>query len=158
MPNSDNPDEWVEKFKKRVRSLKDVKSPYVIYFIGVCVDPPMLVMEYPERADLRTVTFDSFLQTIKNPNWVFFFKQLMQQSPASIGWYEVFTFALNMSKGVTALHAKDLYDNHIKSSHLLITQSWQLKISSKTQSDYLSNLFMMRPSEVVWTAPECITH
>ena len=107
--------------------------------MGVCVHPPMLVMELLPRGSVHDV---------------------IHHKKTELHWSIVFKFALDAAKGMTRLHSESILHRDLKSKNLMVDQNWTVKVSdfglSGLKSSWLSNEAREngKLGTLPWTAPE----
>jgi len=100
----------LEEFKKEFQIMSSIKSPYTVFFFGAVLEPRMcMVMELCGRGSLY--------HCMNDPN-------------VEIGWDKLFSFSLEMVKGVDCLHSftPQVLHRDFKSLNLMVNDQWHLKV------------------------------
>jgi ankyrin repeat protein len=84
-----------------------LKSPYMATFVGICLEPVLLLIELCERGSLFDVLNES----------------------ESISWDRSFAFALHAVKALEALHSKQVVHRDFKTLNLLVSRNWEVKLA-----------------------------
>eukprot|EP01099_Mayorella_cantabrigiensis_P001575 TRINITY_DN1706_c0_g1_i3.p1 TRINITY_DN1706_c0_g1~~TRINITY_DN1706_c0_g1_i3.p1 ORF type:complete len:726 (-),score=149.15 TRINITY_DN1706_c0_g1_i3:421-2598(-) len=104
-------DKEINEFKKEFSIMSAIRSPYVVYFFGICVKPKLcMVMEMCSRGSLYHV--------------------LKEGPPEDISWELAFHLAIQAVTGVNVLHTSNpqILHRDLKSLNLLVTDDWQVKV------------------------------
>ena len=107
--------------------------------MGICVQPPMMVMEYLPRGSVYDILYDK---------------------DKEVHWTLVYKFALEAAKGMTRLHSESILHRDLKSKNLLVDYNWTVKVSDFGLSGLKESwLDEDARTEVAlgtlpWTAPE----
>ncbi|TVU26767.1 hypothetical protein EJB05_29328 [Eragrostis curvula] len=135
-----NQSAWNE-FKQEICILREVDHPNIVRFIGSCTKPPQcyIVTECMSRGSL----FD-FLHNKHN----------ILQLPA------VLKFALDICRGMSYLHQKDIIHRDLKSANLLIDKDYVVKVAdfglARLQDQ--GGAMTAETGTYRWMAPEVLTH
>lgn len=114
----------VETFRHEFKILSSVVGSYIVSFFGACVKPQLcLVMEFAEHGSL----FD-----------------VLQDPKIHIGWKEMLGFAVQMTKGLMALHDHDpqILHRDIKSMNFLVDKEWRVKVCDFGLARFANPAFM----------------
>ena len=76
--------------------------------MGICVHPPMLVMELMPRGSVYDIIYDVNKQ---------------------VHWSMIYKFAFDAAKGMTRLHSEAILHRDLKSKNLLVDQNWAVKVA-----------------------------
>lgn len=136
--------------------MADMRHPNIVLFMGICLSPPMLVMEYCSRGSVyQAIHVDRI-----NFDWSLLLRILMNAARGmsflhQVG-YKCFIFGLTYVQ-----HDPPIIHRDLKSLNLLLDENWRCKVS-----DFgLSTLKKMnlRTDEdtpmgsIPWMAPESAT-
>eukprot|EP01116_Phalansterium_solitarium_P012849 TRINITY_DN2951_c0_g3_i1.p1 TRINITY_DN2951_c0_g3~~TRINITY_DN2951_c0_g3_i1.p1 ORF type:complete len:765 (-),score=279.05 TRINITY_DN2951_c0_g3_i1:553-2847(-) len=130
----------IEEFVKEFQIMSAVESKYTVFLFGVVLKPLYMVMEMCSHGSLHTVLSDRSID---------------------VGWDRAFRFAIEMTKGLVALHNNDPQVLHrdFKSPNILIDSDWHCKVSDFGTARFDDNDSMktLRKSDVgsaPYMAPE----
>ena len=107
--------------------------------MGICVQPPMMVMEYLPRGSIFDIIYN------KNHE---------------IHWTLVYKFAIEAARGMTRLHSESILHRDLKSKNLLVDSNWTVKVSDFGLSRLKNTLLdedartKIALGTLAWTAPE----
>ncbi|GAB4815801.1 hypothetical protein N2152v2_002847 [Parachlorella kessleri] len=136
----------LENLFKEIRIMSSLRHPNVTQYLGVCLDPPCLLMEYCSRKSV-----DAILQAAHdNP-------LLARQ----LTWGRLLQMALDAAKGMLYLHSRHpaIVHRDLKSANLLVDSHWHVKVTDFNLSkpvetqDATSTLVITNPR---WLAPEVL--
>ncbi|XP_065190007.1 uncharacterized protein LOC135820883 [Sycon ciliatum] len=106
---------FLEQFIKEIELMRTVRHPNIVMFLGAGTKPaqrsPFIVMEYVTRESL--------------------YKVLRENVPRDISHRQKVAFAVDIARGMEFLHGSATPRIHcdLKSSNLLVTQKWTVKIA-----------------------------
>eukprot|EP00887_Chlorella_sp_A99_P003708 scaffold7.g3708.t1 len=137
----------VSSLQREAVIMAGLRHPNCVLYLGYCVDPPCLVMEYCMRGSLWDV---------------------LQDSNERPGWQRRLDMALGAALGMQYLHSREppVLHRDLKSANLLVSESWTVKVSdfglSRLSCDVVSNapagktLAAVLPANPRFLAPEVI--
>eukprot|EP00887_Chlorella_sp_A99_P000723 scaffold5.g723.t1 len=131
--------------QKEAGIMQSLRHPSICQYIGVCLKPPAVIMEYCAR---RSV--DTLLE--KGRDCALFARNL--------SWVRLLTFAFDACKGMTFLHSKSIVHRDLKSANLLVDSNWRVKVADFNMSRNLetvavaSTLCITNPR---WLSPEVLS-
>lgn len=126
--------------------MASLRHPCCVRYLGACLDPPSLVMEYCSR---RSVDF--ILASAAGD----------RQQATQLDWLRLLSMATDAAKGLLYLHSRSppIVHRDFKSPNLLVQADWHVKISDFNVSRViekdtaLSSLQITNPR---WLAPEVL--
>ncbi|GAB4815800.1 hypothetical protein N2152v2_002846 [Parachlorella kessleri] len=136
----------LENLLKEIRIMSSLRHPNVTQYLGVCLDPPCLLMEYCSRKSV-----DAILQAAHdNP-------LLARQ----LTWARLLHVAIDAAKGMLYLHSRHpaIVHRDLKSANLLVDSHWHVKVADFNLSRPMevkaatSTLVITNPR---WLAPEVL--
>jgi serine/threonine protein kinase len=97
------------EFMKEAFIMRQLRHPNVLQVLGVCTDPPCIIMEYMPRGSLH--------QLIHNPS-------------TSLDWPIVRKLAIEICRGMAYLHNCNppLIHRDLKPHNLLVDEMWRVKV------------------------------
>lgn len=97
------------EFMKEAFIMRQLRHPNVLQVLGVCTDPPCIIMEYMPRGSL--------FQLIHNQN-------------VSLDWPIVRKLAIEICRGMAYLHGCNppLIHRDLKPHNLLVDDMWRVKV------------------------------
>ena len=113
---------------QEVRILKGVRHPNVLFFRGICLNPPMIITELCEHGSVSDVI--TLTVRMSQPNSTLMLsadKRAMLEE--HMQWVGRVRLALDAAKGMLYLHSKDLLHCDLKSLNLLIDKAWTCKVA-----------------------------
>lgn len=99
--------------EREVELLTKIRSPHVVLFMGVCLDPLACVTEYCAQGSL----FDVLRRARKQP-----------EAAARLTWKRRLNMALEAALGMLYLHNMGVLHRDLKSPNLLVDASWKVKV------------------------------
>jgi len=133
----------LDEFKKEFQIMSTIQSPETVFFFGACLEPRVcMVMELMHRGSLYHVLND------KN---------------VDVGWSRVFSFAVNMVKGMDNLHSSTppIVHRDFKSLNVMVNDRFQAKVGdfglSRIHSESMNfqQTFQKMVGTMAYCAPEC---
>jgi serine/threonine protein kinase len=111
-----------------VRILKGVRHPNVLFFRGICLQPPMIITELCEHGSVsdvialtaRILSASSTIAIAPEKRLLLLERML---------WPGRVRLALDAAKGMLYLHTKDLLHCDLKSPNLLVDKAWTCKVA-----------------------------
>jgi serine/threonine protein kinase len=100
----------IEAIRKECQVMSNIESPYVVFFFGVCLHPKLcIVMEYMGKGSLYNLLIDNRFV---------------------VSWERVFTWCLDMMKGLNYLHSlvPPILHRDIKSMNLMVSDLYRVKL------------------------------
>jgi len=129
-----------EEFKKEFQIMSAIKSPYIVFFFGACLEPKLcMVMELCVHGSLYHVMNDAKLD---------------------IGWEQAFSFSKEMVKGVECLHSftPQVVHRDMKSLNLMVNEQWHVKVGdfglSRFNTDTQKETLAKMRGTFAYAAPE----
>ena len=134
-------DSALEEFKREASIMTTLRSPFIVQLYGACFEQKYaLVMEYMERGSLYT-----FLeQTKANP----------------MGWNVRYQIGLDIGRGLSFLHNKNIVHSDMKSLNVLLDKDYRAKITdfglAKVKTSNATTKSSASPvgGSIRWMAPE----
>ena len=132
--------------QKEASIMASLRHPNCVQYLGCCIDPPALVMEFCSR---RSV--DKILQDARND----------PRAAAVLDWVHLLGIAADVAKGMLYLHTRSppIIHRDLKSPNLLVDALWHVKISdfnlsrAMEQESFSTSLVITNPR---WLAPEVL--
>jgi serine/threonine protein kinase len=116
--------------------MQRMRHPNIVLFMGICINPPMLIMELLPRGSVYDVIHDK---------------------DAVIHYSLAYKWAIETARGMTKLHSESIIHRDLKSKNLLVDQNWTVKVSDFGLSELKSSLIgesIAKLGTLPWTAPE----
>ncbi|KAI7845286.1 hypothetical protein COHA_001129 [Chlorella ohadii] len=111
--------------------MASLRHPCVLQYMGICTAPPAIITEYCSKGSLHDV-----LRVARaSPN-----------NRAQLGWLRRLNMALDGAKGMLYLHKRGMVHALLKSTNLLVAESWRVKVADVEPSS-------LNPR---WLAPEVL--
>jgi serine/threonine-protein kinase CTR1 len=126
---------------QEVKILKGIRHPNVLFFRGICVNPPMIITELCEHGSVSDVI--QLTVRISQPNsTILVSAEKREQIHEHMQWAGRVRLMLDAAKGMLYLHNKDLLHCDLKSLNLLIDKTWTCKVADfgLSRCDILSAL------------------
>ena len=132
--------------KQEATIMASLRHPCCVRYLGACLDPPSLVMEYCSR---RSVDF-ILASASKDP-----------QHASQLDWLRLLSMATDAAKGLLYLHSRSppIVHRDFKSPNLLVQADWHVKISDFNVSRVVENgaaLSSLQITNPRWLAPEVL--
>lgn len=126
--------------------LTQLRSPYVVLFMGVCRDPLAMVTEYCARGSV----FDVLMQARVSPS-----------TAACLTWQRRLRMALDAALGMSYLHSRGVLHRDFKSPNLFVDSEWRVKVGDLGLSTLLDGSQSTAGSTLAnvnlrWVAPEVV--
>lgn len=145
-PNQPPSDGALMALQKEASIMASLRHPNCVQYLGCCIDPPALVMEYCSR---RSV--DKILHEASND----------PRAARSLDWVHLLGIAADAAKGMLYLHTRSppIIHRDLKSPNLLVDALWHVKISdfnlsrAMEQESFSTSLAITNPR---WLAPEIL--
>ena len=145
-PNQPPSDGALMALQKEASIMASLRHPNCVQYLGCCIDPPALVMEFCSR---RSV--DKILQDASND----------PRAARSLDWVHLLGIAADAAKGMLYLHTRSppIIHRDLKSPNLLVDALWHVKISdfnlsrAMEQESFSTSLAITNPR---WLAPEVL--
>jgi len=136
----------LQALRREASIMASLRHPNCVQYLGCCLDPPALVMEYCSR---RSV--DQILQEARDD----------LKSAKQLDWFRLLSIATDAAKGMLYLHSRNppIVHRDLKSPNLLVDGQWHVKISdfnlsrAMEQDSLVSSLQITNPR---WLAPEIL--
>jgi hypothetical protein len=134
-------EELIEAVGEESTLMADLRHPNIVMFMGVCLYPPMIIMEYCSRGSVFNVVH-------------------VQNIP--LDWSLVLRILIDACHGMAFLHQHKpapIIHHDLKSLNLLLDENWRTKISdfglSKLKKKNMNDIEFKKPlGSVPWMAPE----
>lgn len=91
--------------------------PNIATFRGFCAEPPALAVEFCHRGSLYDV-----IHVLASP-------REKKAGDIQLTWHRTLRMALDAALGLVHLHSKGIVHANIKSSNLLVTEGWTVKVA-----------------------------
>ncbi|KAK9812343.1 hypothetical protein WJX73_004122 [Symbiochloris irregularis] len=136
----------LQSLEREVDILASIRHPNVVLFMGMVLDPPLIVSEWCARGSV----YDILSKAAQNPRLA-----------AQLTWHRRLCMALDAAKGVYQLHKHDPQIIHadLKSPNLVCDGNWRVKVTDFNLSrvvgdrEYPASQVANNPR---WQAPEVI--
>ncbi|KAK9812410.1 hypothetical protein WJX73_008775 [Symbiochloris irregularis] len=136
----------MQSLEREVDILASIRHPNVVLFMGMVLDPPLIVSEWCSRGSV----LDILSKAAKNPRLA-----------AQLTWQRRLCMALDAAKGVYQLHKHDPQIIHadLKSPNLVVDANWRVKVTDFNLSrvvgdrEYSATMVANNPR---WQAPEVV--
>jgi N-acetylneuraminic acid mutarotase len=127
----------IKDFKSEVELLSQLKHPNLVTFLGYCLEPNAIVMEYlPQNLHDYLIENRSKLES----------QQLLD-------------FAYDIARGMEYLHRNSIIHRDLKSFNILLDENLNVKIADFGIARVKSNTSTMTTTgTIAWTAPEILRH
>jgi serine/threonine protein kinase len=137
------------KFHEESSIMSKLRHPNVVQFLGVCIHPPMLLMEFMQRGSLYDI---------------------VQNKKMDLHWTLIIQIAMDAANGMNFLHLNKppIIHKDLKSRNLLVSGDWHVKVSDFGLSSLKNRVSVVTASgkgsnveeskcelgTIPWTAPE----
>jgi len=147
IPPPAGPNPLLAGLQKEASMMAAMRHPNVVMYLGVCVDPPLVVTEYCARGSLT----DVLKRGAATP-----------AGAASLDWPRRLGMALDAAKGMNYLHSSDppVIHRDLKSPNLLVDKHWRVKVCDFNLSRVLEEqavVSSLAASNPRWLAPEILS-
>jgi serine/threonine protein kinase len=113
---------------QEVRILKGIRHPNVLFFRGLCLQPPMIITELCDHGSVSDVI--DLTNRMNKPNgFVVISDEKRAMYNEHMSWGGRVKLALDAAKGMLYLHTKDLLHCDLKSLNLLVDRAWTCKVA-----------------------------
>ena len=113
---------------QEVRILKGIRHPNVLFFRGICLQPPMIITELCDHGSVSDIIALYNRMTAPNPT-ILVSPEKQRLYEEHMAWPGRVRLALDAAKGMLYLHSKDLLHCDLKSLNLLVDKSWMCKVA-----------------------------
>lgn len=145
-PDQPPSEEALLALQKEASIMAGLRHPNCVQYLGCCLDPPALVMEYCSRRSVDKILAEANRDV---------------KSSRQIDWVHLLGIATDAAKGMLYLHSRSppIVHRDLKSPNLLVDALWHVKISDFNLSRALekdsvsSSLQITNPR---WLAPEIL--
>lgn len=143
--NSARADRSLRALVREVELMARVRSPYVVMFMGVCLDPLACIQEYCAHGSL----YNLLHQANKNPDLA-----------AKLTWEQRLKMAMHTALGMYALHDKNILHRDLKSPNLMVDETFKVKVGDFGLSAFSPENGVSSGSSIIqelnrrWMAPE----
>ena len=146
-PLPPGPNPLLAGLQKEASMMAAMRHPNVVMYLGVCVDPPLVVTEYCARGSLTDVLKRGAASAA---------------GAASLDWPRRLAMALDAAKGMNYLHSSDppVIHRDLKSPNLLVDKHWRVKVCDFNLSRVLEEqavVSSLAASNPRWLAPEILS-
>ena len=132
--------------QKEASIMASLRHPNCVQYLGCCIDPPALVMEFCSRKSV-----DKILQDARRD----------PRAAMVLDWVHLLGIAADAAKGMLYLHTRSppIIHRDLKSPNLLVDALWHVKISdfnlsrAMEQESFSTSLAITNPR---WLAPEVL--
>lgn len=129
---------------QEVKILKGIRHPNVLFFRGICVNPPMIITELCEHGSVSDVI--QLTVRILQPNsTILLSAEKREQISEHMQWAGRVRLMLDAAKGMLYLHNKDLLHCDLKSLNLLIDKTWTCKVADFGLSRCAATAYSVSP-------------
>ena len=145
-PNQPPSDGALLALQKEASIMASLRHPNCVQYLGCCIDPPALVMEFCSRRSVDKILHDAS----RDP-----------RAAKSLDWVHLLGIAADAAKGMLYLHTRSppIIHRDLKSPNLLVDALWHVKISdfnlsrAMEQDSFSTSLAITNPR---WLAPEIL--
>eukprot|EP00204_Picochlorum_oklahomense_P000061 CAMPEP_0118799260 /NCGR_PEP_ID=MMETSP1161-20130426/1539_1 /TAXON_ID=249345 /ORGANISM="Picochlorum oklahomensis, Strain CCMP2329" /LENGTH=1158 /DNA_ID=CAMNT_0006726935 /DNA_START=401 /DNA_END=3877 /DNA_ORIENTATION=+ len=145
-PDQPPSEEALLALQKEASIMAGLRHPNCVQYLGCCLDPPALVMEYCSRRSVDKILAEANRDA---------------KSSRQIDWVHLLGIATDAAKGMLYLHSRSppIIHRDLKSPNLLVDALWHVKISDFNLSralekdSFSSSLQITNPR---WLAPEIL--
>ena len=131
---------------KEASIMAALRHPNCVQYLGCCLDPPALVMEYCSRRSVDKI----LAEAREDP-----------KAAKQLDWVHVLGIATDAAKGMLYLHSRcpPIVHRDLKSPNLLVDALWHVKVTdfnlsrALDQDSFVSSLQITNPR---WLAPEIL--
>jgi serine/threonine protein kinase len=113
---------------QEVRILKGVRHPNVLFFRGICLQPPMIITELCEHGSVSDV-ISLTARALSPSSTLAIAADKRAMLVERMTWPGRVRLALDAAKGMLYLHNKDLLHCDLKSPNLLVDKAWTCKVA-----------------------------
>jgi len=132
--------------QKEASIMASLRHPNCVQYLGCCLDPPSLVMEYCSRRSVDKILADALHD---------------EKASRQLDWVHLLGIATDAAKGMLYLHTRSppIIHRDLKSPNLLVDALWHVKISdfnlsrALEQDSFSTSLQITNPR---WLAPEIL--
>ena len=132
--------------QKEASIMASLRHPNCVQYLGCCLDPPSLVMEYCSRRSVDKILADALQD---------------ERASRQLDWVHLLGIATDAAKGMLYLHTRSppIVHRDLKSPNLLVDALWHVKISdfnlsrALEQDSFSTSLQITNPR---WLAPEIL--
>ncbi|KAK9812332.1 hypothetical protein WJX73_003007 [Symbiochloris irregularis] len=136
----------MQSLEREVGILASIRHPNVVLFMGMVLDPPLIVSEWCSRGSV----LDILSKAAKNPRLA-----------AQLTWQRRLHMALDAAKGVYQLHRHKPKIIHadLKSPNLVVDANWRVKVTdfnlSRVVGEHIYSTVLVA-NNPRWQAPEAV--
>eukprot|EP01122_Echinamoeba_exundans_P011551 TRINITY_DN4626_c0_g1_i1.p1 TRINITY_DN4626_c0_g1~~TRINITY_DN4626_c0_g1_i1.p1 ORF type:complete len:859 (+),score=123.51 TRINITY_DN4626_c0_g1_i1:107-2683(+) len=136
-PKEKNRQKAVQDFKSEVELLSQLKHPNLVNFLGYCLDPNAIIMEYlPQNLH-----------------------DFLIENRSRIEKQQLVDFAYDIANAMTYLHQNNIIHRDLKSFNILLDENLNVKVADFGIARVKSNTSTMTTAgTVAWTSPEILRH
>lgn len=127
----------IKDFKSEVELLSQLKHPNLVNFLGYCLEPNAIVMEYlPQNLH-----------------------DYLIENRGKLESQQMVDFAYDIARGMEYLHRHSIIHRDLKSFNILLDENLNVKIADFGIARVKSNTSTMTTTgTIAWTAPEILRH
>lgn len=132
--------------QKEASIMASLRHPNCVQYLGCCLDPPALVMEYCSRRSVDKILADALND---------------DRASKQLDWVHLLGIATDAAKGMLYLHTRSppIIHRDLKSPNLLVDALWHVKISDFNLSRALEKDSFSTSLQITnprWLAPEIL--
>lgn len=132
--------------QKEASIMASLRHPNCVQYLGCCLDPPSLVMEYCSRRSVDKILADAIQD---------------ERASKQLDWVHLLGIATDAAKGMLYLHTRSppIIHRDLKSPNLLVDALWHVKISDFNLSRALEKDSFSTSLQITnprWLAPEIL--
>ncbi|KAL6780840.1 hypothetical protein ACKKBG_A08650 [Auxenochlorella protothecoides x Auxenochlorella symbiontica] len=136
----------LDQLQKEASIMARLRHPNCCQYLGLCLDPPSLLMEYCSQRSVDTI-----LSAGRTDSKV----------AKSLSWPRLLSMAFDAAKGMLYLHTRQpaIIHRDLKSANLLVDSQWHVKIADFNLSRAMESEVMMSTICITnprWLSPEIL--
>ncbi|KAL4423124.1 hypothetical protein ABPG77_004807 [Micractinium sp. CCAP 211/92] len=141
------PAEITKQLQEEAVVMSRMRHPNVVSFMGLCMLPPCILIEYCSRGSL----YDVLRQAARDP-----------EAAVQLTWQRRLSMLFDAARGLLYLHKREppIIHHDVKSPNLLVDRNWSVKVCDFNLSEILRNQAPGAPAagatNPIWLAPEVL--